>query len=107
MAEFARVSKCQFSLILDNVKFSLLMSLKSNNFVFDSFKESLFALSQCVTNFSPLLTTSDIAERFLLLYNRLVSSAIWWTIDFSRALVRSLIQIRISNQNADWKKKYL
>ena len=62
------------------------MDLKSNNFVFDLLRESLFALSQSVTNFS-----SDKTERFLLPYNRLVSSAEWLTIDFSRALVRSLI----------------
>ena len=46
------------------------MGLKSNNFVFDLLRESLFALSQSVTNFS-----SDKTERFLLPYNRLVSSA--------------------------------
>ena len=51
------------------------MGLKSNNFVFDSFRESLFALSQSVTNFSSLLMTSDITEGFLLPYNRLVPSA--------------------------------
>ena len=51
------------------------MGLKSNNFVFDSFRESLFALSQSVTNFSSLLMTSDITEGFLLPYNRLVLSA--------------------------------
>ena len=64
MTDFARVSKCPFSLILDNFKFSLLMGLKSNNFVFDSFRESLFALSQSVTNFNSLLMTPDIAEEF-------------------------------------------
>ena len=50
------------------------MGLKSNNFVFDSFRESLFALSQSVTNFSSLLMTSDITERFLLPYNRLIKN---------------------------------
>ena len=65
LTDFARVSKCPFSLILDNVKFSLLMGLKSNNFVFDSFRESLFALSQSVTNFSSLRMTLDITEGFL------------------------------------------
>ena len=85
VTDFSRVSKCPFSLILDNVKF------KSNNFVFDSFRESLLALSQSVTNFSSLLMTSDITEMFLLSYNRSVSSAKLWTIDFFRALVRSLI----------------
>ena len=43
--DFATVSKCLFSLILVNVKFSLLIGLKSNNLVFNSFRESLFALS--------------------------------------------------------------
>ena len=61
-------------LILNSIKFSLLMGLKSNNFVFDSFRESLFALSQSVTNFSSLLMTSDITERFLLPYNRLIKN---------------------------------
>ena len=74
MTDFARVSKCPFSLILDNAKISLLMGLKSNNFVFDSFRESLFALSQSATNFSSLLMISDITEGFLLSYNGLVSS---------------------------------
>ena len=92
MTDFARVSKWPFSLMLDNVKFSLLMGLKSNNFVFDSFRESLFALSQSVTNFTSLLMTSDITERFLLPYNKLVLTAKRWKIDFSRALVRSLNQ---------------
>ena len=50
------------------------MGLKSNNFVFDSFRESLFALSQSVTNFSSLLMTSDITKRFLLPYNRLIKN---------------------------------
>ena len=75
VTDFARVSKCPFSLILDNAKISLLMGLKSNNFVFDSFRESLFALSQSATNFSSLLMISDITEGFLLSYNGLVSSA--------------------------------
>ena len=51
------------------------MSLKSNNFVFDSFRESFFDLSQSVTNFSSLLMTSDIREKFLLSYNYLALSA--------------------------------
>ena len=88
MTDFARVTKYSFSLILGNVKLSFLISLKliikfinkpkSNNFdnfVFDSFGESLFTLSQSVTNFSSLLMTSDITEGFLLPYNKLVSSA--------------------------------
>ena len=66
------------------------MSLKSNNFVFDSFRESFFDLSQSVTNFSSLLMTSDIREKFLLSYNYLALSAKWWTIDFSRELAKSL-----------------
>ena len=61
-------------LILNSVKFSLLMGLKSNNFVFDSFRESLFTLRQFVTNFSSLLMTSDITKRFLLPYNRLIKN---------------------------------
>ena len=72
VTDFARVSKYPFSLILDNVKFNLLMGLKSNNFVFDSFRQSLFALSRPVTNFSLVLMTSDITEGFLFPYNRLV-----------------------------------
>ena len=61
------------------------MGLKSNNFVFDSFRESLFALSQSVTNFNSLLMTPDITEEFWLPNNRLVLSAKSWTIYFSRA----------------------
>ena len=75
VTDFAKVSKYPFRLVLDNVKFSLLMGLKSNNFIFDSFMERLFALSQSVTNFSSLLMTSDITEGFLLPCNRLVPSA--------------------------------
>ena len=41
VTDFVIVSKRPFSLILDNVKFSLFMGLKSNNFVFDSFRENL------------------------------------------------------------------
>ena len=52
VTEFAKVSKFLFILILDNAKFRLLMGLKSNNFLFDSFKESLLAVGQSVTNFS-------------------------------------------------------
>ena len=51
------------------------MGLKSNNFVFDSFRERLFALSQSVTSFNSLLMTLDITKGFLLPCNRLVSSA--------------------------------
>ena len=64
VTDVARVSKSLFSLILGNFKFSLLMGLKSNNFVFDSFRESLFALSHSVTNFNSLLMTPDITEEF-------------------------------------------
>ena len=38
------------SLMLDDVKFSLLIGVKNINFVFNSFRESLFALSQSVRN---------------------------------------------------------
>ena len=66
VTDFARVSKCSFSLILDDVKFSLFIGLKGNNFIFDSFRESLFALSQPSTNFSSLLMTSDTARNFIV-----------------------------------------
>ena len=58
-----------------NVQFSLLIRLKSNSFVFDSIREILFGLIQSVTNFSSLLMTSDITERFLLPCKKLVLSA--------------------------------
>ena len=50
VTDFARVSKFSFSLMLDDVKFSLLIGVKNINFVFNSFRESLFALSQSVRN---------------------------------------------------------
>ena len=43
--DFARVSKYSLSLMLDNVKFSLLIGLKSKKNVLDSFRENLFALN--------------------------------------------------------------
>ena len=46
-ANFARVRKCPFNLILDKIQF--INGSKSNNLVFDSFRESL---SQSVTNYS-------------------------------------------------------
>ena len=73
------------------IKFSLLIGLKSNKFVLHSFRETLFALSQSTNNFNLLLITADITEGFLLSYNKLVSSGKWWTMNFARALVRSLL----------------
>ena len=70
ITEFERVRKHSFNLILENLKFSLLIGQKSHNFVFDSFRESLFDLGQSVTNFSLLLMTSDITEGFLLSCNK-------------------------------------
>lgn len=43
--DFARVSKYSLSLMFDNVKFSLLIGLKSKKNVLDSFRENLFALN--------------------------------------------------------------
>ena len=69
VTEFVIVGKYSLSGILDNVKFSFLMGLKSNSFVLDSFRESLFSLSQSVTNFNSLLMTADVTRGFLLLHN--------------------------------------
>ena len=74
MPSFTRVSKYSFNLILDIVKFSLLIDLKSRNFVFNSFRKSLFALSKSVTNFILQLMSSGLTEGFLSSYNHLVSS---------------------------------
>ena len=43
--DFATVSKYSLSLMLHNIKFSLLIGIKSRHFVLDSYRESLFALS--------------------------------------------------------------
>ena len=74
MSSFTRVGKYSFSLILDIVKFSLLIDLKSRNFVFNSFRKNLFALSKSVTNFILQLMSSGLTEGVLSSYNQLVSS---------------------------------
>ena len=48
-----------------------MIGLKSNNFVFNSFGENLFALSQSLANFSLQLMTTDLTKGFLLPYNKI------------------------------------
>ena len=50
--DFRAVTKYSPRLIFRTVKFSLSVDLKSNNFVFDLFRELLFTLNYSVTNFS-------------------------------------------------------
>ena len=50
--DFRAVTKYSPRLIFHTVKFSLSIDLKSNNFVFDSFRELLFTLNHFATNFS-------------------------------------------------------
>ena len=59
------------------VTFSFMRGLMIKSFVLDSFNESLFALSQSVSNWSSLFMTQESSEEHFLPNNKLVSSEKW------------------------------
>ena len=58
--------------MLGTVIFSFLRGLKIKSFVFDSFNESLLALTQPVCNCSSLFMKQNISEEHLLPNNKLL-----------------------------------